>query len=148
MCIKIYVWFSCNIWWSTKVEAKSLFDFVIFFVFSSDIPLDFQELIKIVPLRNFMYFLAGIKTKYFWNIPEEESFALLGILNLFIKSFVNAFLDIALTFSDSSFNSISTTTCFAWFEVTFLFRFFGLLSKSVFYYEISNIFFVYWICLC
>ena len=48
-----------------KLKQKACLILLLFFIFSSDIPLDFQELIKIVPLRNFMYFLAGIKTKYF-----------------------------------------------------------------------------------
>ena len=43
------------------------------------------------------------------------------MLNLFIKSFVNPFVDIALTFFDSSFNSFL-------FDVTFC----SLISKSVF----------------
>ena len=30
---------------------------------------------------------------------------------IFIKSFVNPFVDIALTFSDNSFNSFSTSAC-------------------------------------
>ena len=62
-----------------------------------------------------MYFLAAINITYFWNIPEEKYFAPLRIINLFIKSFVNPFVDIALTFSDSSFNSFLTSTCFALF---------------------------------
>ena len=70
-----------------------------------------------------MYFLAGIDTKYFWNIPEEKYIAPLRILNLFMKSFVNPFVDITLIFFDSSFNSFL-------FEVTL----FILLSKSVFFY--------------
>ena len=57
-----------------------------------------------MPLKHLIYFLAGINTKCFWNILEGESFAPLRILNLFIKSFVYPFVDIALTFSDSSFN--------------------------------------------
>ena len=54
--------------------------------------------------------------KYF----KEKYFDPLVILNLFIKSFVNPFLDIALTFFDSLFNSFL-------FDVTFL----SLSSKSV-----------------
>ena len=54
----------------------------------------------------------------------------------FIKSFVNPFVDIALTFSDSSFNWLSTSTCFVLFEVTFYFNFFTLLSKSVFFMKL------------
>ena len=49
------------------------------------------------------------------------------MLNLFIKSFVNPFVDIALTFFDNSFNSFL-------FEVTF----FSLLSKSVFFTKLAN----------
>ena len=50
----------------------------------------------------------------------------LRILNLFIKSFVNPFVDIALTFFDSSFNSFL-------FDVTFL----SLLLKSVFFMKLT-----------
>ena len=56
------------------------------------------------PLRNIqlwkylMYFIAGINTKYFLNIPKEKYFAPLRILNSSIKSFVNPFVDIALSF--------------------------------------------------
>ena len=66
-----------------------------------------------------MYSIAGINTKLFWNIPKEKYFAPLRMLNLFIKSFVNPFLDIALTFFGSSFNVFL-------FDATF----FSLLSKS------------------
>ena len=54
---------SVNIWWSTKVGAKLLSYLVIFSIFSSDIPLDFHELIRVVLLKYLMYFLAGINTK-------------------------------------------------------------------------------------
>ena len=69
-----------------------------------------------------MYFLVGIDTKYSWNIPEEKYIAPLRIVNLFIKSFVNPFVDITLDFFDSSFNSFL-------FEVALI----TLLSKSVFF---------------
>ena len=51
-------------------------------------------------------FLAGIFTKQFWNIPEEKYFAQLRRLNLYIKSFVNPFADIAFIylFFESLFN--------------------------------------------
>ena len=45
-----------------------------------------------------MYSLAGINTKELCNFPEKKDFALLRVLNLFIKSFVNPFVDIALNF--------------------------------------------------
>ena len=38
-------------------------------------------------------------------MPKEKYFAPLTILNLFIKSLVNPFVDIALAFFDSPFNS-------------------------------------------
>ena len=50
-------------WWSLKVAAKLLSDLVIFSIFSSDILLDFQESIWVVPLKYLMYFLAGLNTK-------------------------------------------------------------------------------------
>ena len=64
------------------------------------------------------------------NIPEEKYFAPLRILNLFIKPFVNPFVDVALAFFDSSFNSFL-------FEVTFLFNFFSLSLKSVFFTKLA-----------
>ena len=80
-------------------------DLVMFSILSFDIPLGFHDSIQVVPVKYLMYFLAGINTKWFWNIPEEKYFSSLRILNLFIKSFVNPFVDIALTFFDSLFNS-------------------------------------------
>ena len=47
-----------------------------------------------------------------WNIPEEKYFPALRILNLFIKSFVNPFVDMALTFFDSLFNSFLSKSAF------------------------------------
>ena len=38
-------------------------DLVIFSIFSSDIPLDFHESVRLVPLKYLMYFLAGINAK-------------------------------------------------------------------------------------
>ena len=38
------------------------FDLVIFFILSSNIPLDFYEFIQVVSLKYLMYFLAGINT--------------------------------------------------------------------------------------
>ena len=57
-----------------------------------------------MPVKYLMYLLAGINTKCFLNVPKEKYFAPLRMLNLFIKSFVNFFVALALTF-DSSFNS-------------------------------------------
>ena len=46
-----------------KSWCKLLFDLVIFSIFSSDIPLDFHDSIRVVPLKYLMYFLAGINNK-------------------------------------------------------------------------------------
>ena len=108
-------------WW------ERLSDLVIFSVFSSDIPIHFQELIRSVPLKCLIYFVAGINTNYFWNIHEEKYFDPFRILRLFIKSFGDPFVGITLTFSDSSFNSFSANTFFALFEVKFFFNFFNLI---------------------
>ena len=59
----------------------------------------------------FNVILAIINTKKISNIPEENFFAPLRILNFFIKSFVNRFVDIALTFF-SSFNSFLFQSAF------------------------------------
>ena len=46
-----------------KVGVKLLSDLVTFSIFSSDIPLDFHESMRIVPLKYLMHFLAGVNTK-------------------------------------------------------------------------------------
>ena len=70
----------------------------------------------------FNVFLAGINANNFEIFLKK--IAPLRILNLFIKSFVNPFVDIVLTFLDSSFNS-------------FLFNFFSLLSKSALFTKLA-----------
>ena len=45
---------SGNTWWSTKVGAKLKSEFVIFLIFSSDVPWDFHESIRVVPLKHLM----------------------------------------------------------------------------------------------
>ena len=90
-----------------------------------------------MPLKHLTYFLAGINTKYFWNIPEENYFALLRVLYLFTKSFLSPFVDIASTFFDSSFNLFSTTICFALFGVIILYKLFSLSSKSVVFTKLA-----------
>ena len=70
-----------------------------------------------------MYLLADINIKQFCNIPEEKCFAQLRILYSFIKSFVNPFVNISLTFSDSLYHSFWTK------------------KKMFLRYDISNIFF-------
>ena len=54
---------SGNKWWSTKVRAKLLSDLVIFSILSSEIPLDFYDSTRVVPVKCLMYFTAGIITK-------------------------------------------------------------------------------------
>ena len=48
-----------------KIDAKLLCDLVIFSILSSDIPLNFHDSIRVVPLKYLMYFLVGINTKLF-----------------------------------------------------------------------------------
>ena len=55
--------------WSTG--AKLMSDFVIFSLFSSGIPLDFHESIRVVTLKYLTYFLVGIKNKEFWSIQTS-----------------------------------------------------------------------------
>ena len=81
---------------------QKLFSYlVIFAIFSSEIPLEFHGSMRVVPIKYIMYFIAGINTKQFENILEEKYFAPLRILKLFIKFFVNPFVDVAFTFFDS-----------------------------------------------
>ena len=61
---------------------------------------------------------------------KKNVFTPLRILNLFIKYFVNPFVDIV--FSDSSFDSFSTSTSFVLIEVMFLLKFLSLFSKFIF----------------
>ena len=60
---------------------------------------------QVVPLKYLTFFLVGINTKQFRNIPKEKYFAPFRILNSFIKCFVNLFVDITLIFFDNSFSS-------------------------------------------
>ena len=57
-----------------------------------------DSVMKVVSWKYLIHFVAGINTKQFWDIPEEKYFAPLSTPNLFIKSLVNPFIDIALTF--------------------------------------------------
>ena len=84
-----------------------------------------------------MYFLTRTNTKKFCSIPEWKYFAPLRILHLFIEYFIIHFLDIAFTFSDSSFNSFSTKTWFVLFEVIFLCKFLSLSARSLFFMKLT-----------
>ena len=46
-----------------KLGAKLLCHLVIFLIFLSDDPLDFNKSIRVVSLKYLMYFLGGINTK-------------------------------------------------------------------------------------
>ena len=46
----LFKFMSANIWQATKVGTKLLAGLVIFSIFSSDIPLDFHDSIRLVPL--------------------------------------------------------------------------------------------------
>ena len=70
-----------------------------------------------------MYLLVGINNRKLWNTPREKYFVLLKILYLFVKSFVNTFVDESLILSDNSSNSFPTSTCFVLFEEAFLILF-------------------------
>ena len=83
--------------------------------------------------KKFKVFFTDVNTIWFCNIPEEKYFLSLRILYLFIRPFVSLFLDIASTFSDRLFDLFLTSTCFALFEVTFLFKVISLSLKSVFF---------------
>ena len=74
-----------------------------------------------------MYLLTDINTKQFCKRNAEKYFAPLRISYLFIESSINPFVDISLTFFDSSCNSFSD---FVLIEVTFYLESFSLLSKS------------------
>ena len=83
---------------SPKGGAKLLSNLVIFSIFSSDNPLDFHKSIQVVPLKYLMYFLAGINTKQFWDIPEGEYVDPLRKPNLLVKYFVIPFFNISFIF--------------------------------------------------
>ena len=72
--------------------------------------------------------IRDINIKRFWNIPKQKYFAPSRIINLLIKSFFIPFVDMTLNFLESSSNSFLI-------DVTSII----LLSKSLFFYEISNI---------
>ena len=54
---------SLNKGWSTKAGEELLSDLAIYLLSSCDIPLDFHDIILVVPLKYSMYYLAGINTK-------------------------------------------------------------------------------------
>ena len=76
-----------------------------------------------------MYLLADINTKQLCIRDEEKYFAPLRTSYLFMESSINPFVDINLTFSDSSCNLFSD---FVLFEVNFYLEPLSLLSKSAF----------------
>ena len=57
----------------------------------------------------------------------------LRMLYPFIKSFVNPFVNISLTFLDRSSSFFLTSTCPVLFKVTFLLTFIGFSSRYVFF---------------
>ena len=103
-----------------------LSDLNVLSILSPEIPLDLHDSVQVVPLKYLIYLLAGINAKQNSNIPKEKYFTVLRMLNLFVESFVNLFVDTALNFLDKLFNS-------------FLFNVisFSLLSKSVFFTKLA-----------
>ena len=67
-------------------------DLVIISILSYDISLDFLKSIRVGSLKYLIYFLAGINTRKFWNIPKENYFAPLRILNYLSNLFLIVFL--------------------------------------------------------
>ena len=59
------------------------------------------------------------------------------ILYLFIKSFVNLFVDIASNFFDSSITPFLASTCFVLFEFILLLKLNSLLPKSVLFTKLA-----------
>ena len=60
------------------------------------------------------------------------------MLYLFIKSFVNPYVDVSLTFTDISFNSFWTGICTVLFKVAILFRFISY-HQNFFFFTRSTI---------
>ena len=55
---------------------------------------------------------------------------------------LESFSDNILTFSESSFNSFSASTCFVLFEVIFSFKSLSLSTKSLFFTKVEKSFFL------
>ena len=105
---KIAVWFS--------------YAFNIFFWHSIRFPrINLSNSMKIFNVFSSWYKFLII-LKYYWR----KKFCFIKNLNLFFKSFVNPFVDIALSFFDTSFNSFI-------FDV----KSFSLLWKSIFFYKLA-----------
>ena len=115
-----------------QVGAKLLSDLVIFSIFfwySVRLPqINSNSTIKIFNVF-FSWDRYLIILKYSWRAIFCTVNNLISIYQIFGQSFCWY----CSTFFDSSFNSFSTSTCFVLFEVTFLFKFFSLRSKSVFF---------------
>ena len=110
---------------------------VIFSILSSKSLIDFHDKTLDVLVTSLKYFSYEKYVKRLCNVPKEKYIAPLRILYLFIKSFVNLFVDIASTFFDSSFNSYSTSVCFVLFELMLLLKLNSVLSKSALFTKLA-----------
>ena len=114
-------------WWKIAIWFSYIFNFV-FWCFIRSPQISSSTATEIYNLR-FNWYKYYIILKYSWR----KKFCSIKNTKLFIKSFVDPFVDIALAFSDSSSNSLSISKCFVLFLVKILFKFFILSSKSVFF---------------
>ena len=98
-------------------------------IFSDVIPVDIQ-LVTFLLLSNIREESIGVKTRNFWSpslpakyiLPNKKSYPFYDICaTLFVKSFI----------------LFSASTCFILFKVHFLFTFFSLSSKSVFFTNLA-----------
>ena len=77
-------------------------------------PVEIHDSMLLVLLLIVLIYLVDMNTKKFWS---PLYFAQLRILNLFIKSAFNPFVDIVLTFFSRSSSLVLTSICLTLFEV-------------------------------
>ena len=105
--------------------------YVIFPISSSGIALDFlrKNLSSATKVFNLFFSLNKYKINIWYS--RIETFCLIKNSIFIYQIFCLSFCWYCLNFFGSLFNSFSTSTCSFLFELTFLFHFFSLSSKSV-----------------
>ena len=117
-CCKIAVWFSCI--------------FSIFFWHS----IGFPQINSSITTKIFNVFFSCKKCEIILKYSWRKIFCTIKNL-ISISEIFSSFVDIAFIFSNSSFSSFSRSMCFVLFEVTFLFEFFSISSKFVFFTKLE-----------
>ena len=116
---------SCNKWWSIKVGAQLLSDLLILSIFSSEIPLDFRESIRVVLLKYLMYFLADISTKL-------SKFVYMSAISFLVAQFASLILQ--KNFLCEPIKFLISIISMVLISIIFVFTFTNILYYSYFFF--------------